>query len=201
MVWLIIKAVLCVMCIVSVSGKVVAIEMMCIKWSGSVHVHVRLLSNSFLCICLIILDLSSVPCLIFMWSQFMMSVWLVLINFTMMDWTVLWSVWVVLMVVIVVFNEVWGHVVVMMWVNSMMDIFMSVESGSMTIIVPVVWCFVVWCFMVCISKMSMAFLEVSEGMMWCMYVSMTVQHISVMSGMSWAQVSVIVLLCSSNRGY
>ena len=61
------KAVLDVICIVSVSGKDVAIEVMCIKLSGFVHLHVKLLSKIFLSIILVILDLSSVPSLILTW--------------------------------------------------------------------------------------------------------------------------------------
>ena len=94
------------------------LDEMFLMWSISPNVVLLLLaSNSLLVIGQGILLLSSESGLVFMWGQLMVSVWLVKELFIMMNWAVLWHVWVV-MVIVMVFamtNVVRWCIGIVMW--------------------------------------------------------------------------------------
>ena len=94
--------------------------------------------NCFFIICLCILEFGSKRGLVFMWGQLVMSMWLIEVNFLMMDWAVDWGVWVNLVVwgLMMSFNVMWSSIDIVCWVSSVMWFSMAVESCVM-------WSFVV----------------------------------------------------------
>ena len=99
--------------------------------------------SCFLIICLCILKFGSKRGLVFMWSQLVMPVWLIEVNFLMMNWAVDWSVvsFNVMWSLMMSFNVVWGSIYIVSWVSSVMWYWMAVE-------IWVVWRFMVWSCMV-----------------------------------------------------
>ena len=99
--------------------------------------------DSFFIICLCILELSSERGLIFMWRQIMMSMWLVHINFLMMNWAVHWDMmWsFVMRGFMVCLNVMWSSIDIVGWESSVMGFSMTVETWVMRD-------FVVWSCMV-----------------------------------------------------
>jgi hypothetical protein len=101
------------------------------------HTIRLLLGSSFLVVGFGILKLSSESGLVLVWSQLMVSVGLIEVHFLMMNWAVLWHVWV--MVIFEVTDVVWCCISVMVWGS-------GVNAGFMAPELLVVWSFMVWGF-------------------------------------------------------
>lgn len=129
MIWLAVKIVLWCVMVVSESMSIKAISLL-------------LWLHSLLAIGHVILLFSSESGLVVVWGQLVMSVWLVKVLLVMMNWAVLWHVWVVVvhMVFLMMVNVMRWSIFVVMRVLGVMVISMA-PMGSVVVDFGVVWGF------------------------------------------------------------
>lgn len=139
----------------------------------------------------------------------MVSMWLIKIDFLMMNWAVNWNMWVNIMVWFVMVDMMRCSICIMVWRKCMMRFSMSVELIVMAKELRMVRCFVVWgcmmewyimvwSFMVRCFMMSPEVLIVWSSNM--MGISVSIEASMVWSGMRESKEDLIVFLGGSNCG-